>query len=111
VFLKRRMLKAAVKNSPGVTGLSIVSPACFIGLFYRICPVGFLQRLHGRGEIPSQTVKDIDEAPYSDARHLAYPPHGDAVEVVHDGNLRGNIVPVKRPSLIFRGLIANSGRY
>src|SRR5208337_4309624 len=61
----------------------------------RVCPVELLEGLHGGQEVPAQSVEDIDEASYVDARHLAYPPHGDAVEVVHDGDLRGDVVPVE----------------
>lgn len=84
-------------EEPGVARLPVVSPARLVGVLHRVCPVDILQRFHAGSKISSQAAKDIDEASYVDARHLAYPPHGDAVEVVHDGRLRTDAVSVKTP--------------
>ena len=42
-----------------------------------------------------QAVKDIDQTSYVDGGHLADSPHGDAVEVVHDGDLCGDLVAIE----------------
>ena len=42
-------------------------------------------------------MEDIDQASQVDAGHLRNPPHGDAVDVVHDGDLGGNLVPIETP--------------
>lgn len=40
-------------------------------------------------------MKDVDQTAQVDAGHLTDSPHGDTVEVVHDGELRGYMVTVE----------------
>ena len=45
--------------------------------------------------MPAYSVKKIDHRSQADARHLRDASHGDAVEVVHNGNLRGDLIAVE----------------